>query len=119
MSEPEVWFTERTMCNGCGHLWVQVYPLGADPKNLECSRCGAQNSERVLFTASQEIELALSGAAIESAAQEDELRIDEQIDAETLEPKPIEVIPLRIKFGNGKVLYVEVVGWRIETEVLQ
>lgn len=110
------WFSERTMCNGCGNLWVAVYPLGADPKNLECPQCGVQNSERVLLTASQEIEMALSGVAIASVSQEDDLTLEEQIDAETMEPAPIRVIPLRIVFANGKTLFLEVVGWSIEAK---
>lgn len=114
MKADEGWFSERTMCNDCGNLWVAVYPLGADPENLECPKCGAQNSHRVLLTASQEIEMALAGVPISSVSQEDDLQLVEQIDAETLEEKPVTVIPLRITFSNGKTLYLEVVGWSIE-----
>lgn len=110
----EGWFSERTICNGCGHFWVAVYPLGADPRNLECPQCHVQNSERVLLTASQEIEMALAGVAVASVSQEDDLTLEEQIDAETMEPAPIRVIPLRIAFVNGKSLYLEVVGWSVD-----
>lgn len=119
MSLSEHWLNEWIICIPCGHTWFAIYPLGADPAKLECSRCHKQESAKLDLEASQEIELDIHGAKVMEVYEGPPEQWICQIDAATgKEDEGIKVIPVTIRFDNGIRLNCRIVGWHIERRPL-
>lgn len=43
----EKFINRYARCCECNHLWIATAPVEADPRRLECPKCGAMNSDTI------------------------------------------------------------------------